>query len=267
MELGSGRTKDSMVKRRYCIDCGKPIKYGVPVQFDSATGYVCRQCFYASMPQLAPRGYNPLERWQSDKAFGFKIGDRVQTVPLGVSGAYRMRGTITGFRLVGRKGVPSKSLSEAVLDNKRLAPISLLEHISYNPIRHTSEGWFWGTKGPFSTKSKAVSVMRAVYASGYKGKNPTSLYQAFHGANPGKIRKVKIEVPKRLIKIGRLISLDYEPENPSKRKGIRYTHKFGDTGERMLPEKPLLAASKDGKQLFIVNDGSSTHFSERGIIA
>lgn len=36
------------------------------------------------------------------------------------------------------------------------------------PIRHTDKGWFWGSKGPFTTKAKALQVARAAYASGYK---------------------------------------------------------------------------------------------------
>lgn len=36
------------------------------------------------------------------------------------------------------------------------------------PIRHTDQGWFWGSKGPFETKTKAESIQRATYASGYK---------------------------------------------------------------------------------------------------
>lgn len=36
------------------------------------------------------------------------------------------------------------------------------------PLRHTDKGWFWGSKGPFSTKNKALTVARAAYASGYK---------------------------------------------------------------------------------------------------
>ena len=36
------------------------------------------------------------------------------------------------------------------------------------PIRHTDKGWYWGSKGPFKTKAKALSVARAAYASGYK---------------------------------------------------------------------------------------------------
>ena len=36
------------------------------------------------------------------------------------------------------------------------------------PIRKTDKGWYWGSKGPFPSKDKALSVARAAYASGYK---------------------------------------------------------------------------------------------------
>ena len=36
------------------------------------------------------------------------------------------------------------------------------------PIRHTDKGWYWGSKGPFPTKAKALQVARSAYASGYK---------------------------------------------------------------------------------------------------
>lgn len=36
------------------------------------------------------------------------------------------------------------------------------------PIRHTDKGWFWGSKGPFTTKAQALSIARAAYSHGYK---------------------------------------------------------------------------------------------------
>jgi DNA-binding ferritin-like protein len=36
------------------------------------------------------------------------------------------------------------------------------------PIRHTDNGWYWGSKGPFDTKAKALAVARAAHASGYR---------------------------------------------------------------------------------------------------
>ena len=37
------------------------------------------------------------------------------------------------------------------------------------PLVKRSNGWFWGSKGPFDSKAKALAVARAAYASGYKG--------------------------------------------------------------------------------------------------
>jgi len=36
------------------------------------------------------------------------------------------------------------------------------------PLRHTKAGWMWGSKGPFTSKAKALAVARAAYAHGYK---------------------------------------------------------------------------------------------------
>jgi hypothetical protein len=37
------------------------------------------------------------------------------------------------------------------------------------PLMHKKDGWYWGSKGPFQSKAKALSVARAAFASGYKG--------------------------------------------------------------------------------------------------
>ena len=36
------------------------------------------------------------------------------------------------------------------------------------PIVKKTDGWYWGSKGPFPTKTKALQVGQAAYASGYK---------------------------------------------------------------------------------------------------
>lgn len=41
------------------------------------------------------------------------------------------------------------------------------------PIRKTNQGWFWGSKGPFATKQKAIDVGRAAHASGYEEEEMT----------------------------------------------------------------------------------------------
>ena len=38
------------------------------------------------------------------------------------------------------------------------------------PIYKTSEGYWWGSHGPFKSKEKAKEVQKAAYASGYKKK-------------------------------------------------------------------------------------------------
>ena len=36
------------------------------------------------------------------------------------------------------------------------------------PVMKKPDGWYWGSKGPFATKQKALQVGQAAYASGYK---------------------------------------------------------------------------------------------------
>ena len=43
------------------------------------------------------------------------------------------------------------------------------------PLVKKQSGWFWGTKGPFPTKNKALAVARAAYAHGYKGESVVSV--------------------------------------------------------------------------------------------
>ena len=39
------------------------------------------------------------------------------------------------------------------------------------PISKKSDGWYWGSKGPFDTKQKAIQVGQAAHASGFKEAN------------------------------------------------------------------------------------------------
>jgi uncharacterized Zn finger protein (UPF0148 family) len=103
-----------------------------------------------------------------------------------------------------------------------------------------------------------------------KGVNPLSLYQSFHGNPPAKTRMVNLPVPKKgqkLVKVGRLTHVIYSPEWPSRHSGSHYEHAFGDTGTRMLPDKPILATDEKGEHLFIIPDRAKPRFTNRGIIA
>ena len=37
------------------------------------------------------------------------------------------------------------------------------------PLRNIKGKWYWGSRGPFDTKAKALAVARAAYAHGYTG--------------------------------------------------------------------------------------------------
>ena len=125
----------------------------------------------------------------------------------------------------------------------------------------------------------SVSIVRAVVVRGNllleldmvkKGmmRNPNSLlYRSFHGVSPKGTRRVKVpRAEGRLIAIGRIVRIEYEPYGSSKRKGIHYYHIMGDDGRKIHREKPILATSEDGKSFFIVKDQAKTHFTSRGII-
>lgn len=101
------------------------------------------------------------------------------------------------------------------------------------------------------------------------GSRLEGLYRGFHGAVPKGEREVEVPTPKgKLMKIGRLVEITYEPEEPSQRKRTHYVHEFGDDGNRVvkgIKSKPILATDKRG-DLFIVRDKSRHYFSPRGII-
>lgn len=121
--------------------------------------------------------------------------------------------------------------------------------------------------------NKYIRVGRRLYYQGRiqftEKKNPSSLYQSFHGNPPSRLRKVKLPIPKegeRLLAIGRLISLVYLPYGSSQRKGTYFEHQFGDDGRRIYPEKPILCTDSQGKHLYILPDKSGLYVNERGII-
>ena len=57
------------------------------------------------------------------------------------------------------------------------------------PIAKKQDGWYWGSKGPFATKAKALQVAQAAYSSGYKEKREKNLcvaldYHNTYSADP-----------------------------------------------------------------------------------
>lgn len=47
------------------------------------------------------------------------------------------------------------------------------------PISKKSDGWYWGSKGPFDTKQKAIQVGQAAHASGFKEANMDGIIGTF----------------------------------------------------------------------------------------
>ncbi len=93
------------------------------------------------------------------------------------------------------------------------------------------------------------------------------MYEKFHGTQPRRRRIVhEPELPRSLAVIGRIIEIVYEPPSYSGKGGHEYSHAWGDTGSMMLPDKPLLAVSPDGKSLYIIRDKSKFYVDERGIV-
>jgi hypothetical protein len=70
-----------------------------------------------------------------------------------------------------------------------------------------------------------------------------------------------------MVAIGRAVRIEYEPYGASRHKNIRFYHDFGDTGEKMLNVRPILATDAKGKDLFLIPQSSKyPYFSDRGII-
>ena len=144
---------------------------------------------------------------------------------------------------------------------------------------------YYASEGYLGVNIRAIDYGRYRYITeGYsprsrnpgRGPNPTSnggsgaasLYKSFHGAIP-RTREVLYEPPQApLVKIGRLVKLEYRPEPPSTRTGTQFYHNMGDTGEVKLASNVVLATDKDGKHLYIVKDkaGKRPYFTNRGVI-
>ena len=61
------------------------------------------------------------------------------------------------------------------------------------PIVKKPNGYYWGNRGPFATKSKALAVARAAYASGYREDNAIHTIQQ-------QVRYVGLQKPKEQAK-------------------------------------------------------------------
>lgn len=82
------------------------------------------------------------------------------------------------------------------------------------------------------------------------------LYRKFREREPERIRGIELKVPKMLMSIGRLNFVGYTTTHG--KETVLYKHVFDPVAE------PLLTASADGRQLFII--GGRYNFTEDGIV-
>jgi len=90
------------------------------------------------------------------------------------------------------------------------------------PVRRRKDGFYWGSKGPFKTRRKAVEVGRAAYASGYD------------------------ELEKRIGRLGkRVIRLS------GRRRALKVLAKRKRTNKTRIAkgERPLIRDPKTGKMI------------------
>ena len=96
-------------------------------------------------------------------------------------------------------------------------------------------------------------------------------YRTFHGRKPARIirfpRPAWYAGPGTLVVMGRASAINYEPFDSDK-DGVEYVHQFGDYGDGVeTDEKPLLCTDPEGKDLFLIKEGSKFHVEdERGIV-
>lgn len=82
------------------------------------------------------------------------------------------------------------------------------------------------------------------------------LFVGFREKQPTKVKVVQVSIPAALMVVGHVDGIDYTTTHG--RKSVAYRHEFAP-GSR-----PLLCASPDGKQMFLL--GGRFQFGERGIV-
>ena len=175
-----------MIVNPICIMCGSP-KGKMPIRFMDKLAYMCPKCYYAGVPALAPR-FNPKTTHHVSFCTRFqkpfltpKISAERGTVKCPYCGQWhRIRSEASPNpkypkwepQICKFCGAKTHTQYELRVCRKEQATGKVIPlRVTKNPILHTTKGWFWGSRGPFSTREKAVEVARAAYAAGYRG-NP-----------------------------------------------------------------------------------------------
>ena len=256
-----------------------------------------RDCYHVRVVRSEmknPRELEPFGRrqWVYDSVFG-KTGTPKQFMSAKLSGAkrqfrlglfvgvgfpYNITGNVEDYRLVNDKDVEIKISGKwypKFMVSKHPTIIKAISRRRKNPASvHKSSPRKNSLIVPITAATITMQRMERERKEKEKKKsvglrwNPKSLYEDFHGVSPVRKRPVYYEEPKgELIKIGRLVRIEYEPEPPSKLAGTRYTHEGGDLGHKVIKSNAILATNKEGTQLYIVREKKTKYprFSGRGI--
>jgi len=243
-----------------CIECHKNVKKAIPVwkgKKGKEIVYVCLDCW-------GP--FRNLGKWQ-------KMG--IKPRPKGM--VWSREFLPEGMREARYKALRARGFSPSDAARFRdwtpgyyegrlqMGP-SGMGSLQYNPLGvdlltglGLGGGWWLGQQA-VEKGAKFLGIKKE------KDSNP--LYEDFHNATP-KTREVDLPVPDegdKLCAIGRLESVTYTPYGSSSLRGRHFEHKSGDTGEKILKNKPILASDSKGKHLYIIPDRSRQKMTERGII-
>jgi len=116
---------------------------------------------------------------------------------------------------------------------------------------------------------EGISVPIGRNPTNVEGKDVPRFFKGFHGANPTKVTKIQVAMPEGPVALlGRLERLDYIVESTGQHKGVHFTHKSGDIGERTIKSNTLVVADSNGT-LFLVKEKANSPWprvSERGIL-
>ena len=133
------------------------------------------------------------------------------------------------------------------------------------PIRHTKQGYYWGSVGPQPTREKILKQVRAIYSSGYLGRNPTSLSYLNEAKKLIELSKrEKIEFGAEITNTGLKNVVSGTERHASVRYGVPalHTHPYNkpeastaDILEMIQTDRPITAV------------GSMTTFSNRPIVS
>lgn len=106
------------------------------------------------------------------------------------------------------------------------------------------------------TAGKHAGVIKRNPRTGRAVTKAMKLYNDFTGENPRFIDEWQVEIPAAAMQIGKITGIMYTTRMDGRQQ--EFLHEF--TGR----SRPILAASADGNQLFVL--GGEYHFSERGIV-